>query len=211
MIKVSQLVEEIIFRDKILVQYLQDGLINSSALARAIKPQVEKVRKEKVSMNSVLLAINRLVASLPEQTGQKVKLDSFALATGVCITALKKDSDVEEWAQGLRSKEGIKSLTIGEKEISIISDSLFKIPSKFSDRYMYRYVDVGCVTVFFSADYVKTPGLLYHLMSKIYGEDINIIEIVSTASEVTLVVEKNMISKLSNLLQEIVLGEPDLG
>ncbi len=86
MITVPEITEIIIQRSRYLSEALSKDLINSSSLARYIKPEIEKILLKKVSLSSVIMAIRRLPKkSLPNVNPTKIfnKKPSIILSSEV--------------------------------------------------------------------------------------------------------------------------------
>jgi hypothetical protein len=64
MVTVAQAVEKIIHRSRYLSEAISKNLINTSSLARYIKPELEKMLLKKVSDAAILMAINRLAKDI---------------------------------------------------------------------------------------------------------------------------------------------------
>lgn len=60
MVTVPEITEKIIQRSRYLSEALSKGLINTSSLARYIKPEIERTLLKNVSLSSVVMAIRRL-------------------------------------------------------------------------------------------------------------------------------------------------------
>ena len=73
MISIPVAVEEVVKKKPFLEGALVDGLINLSALARQIKPEVEERIGKTVNDSAVIMALNRLVPRLELMSAMKIK------------------------------------------------------------------------------------------------------------------------------------------
>ena len=73
MLSIPVAVETVIKRKPFLEGALVEGLINLSALARQLKPEVEKMVGKEVNDSAVIMALNRLVPRLELISTMKVK------------------------------------------------------------------------------------------------------------------------------------------
>ena len=73
MVTIPNAVEEVIKMKPFLESALIEGLINLSALARKLKPEVEKKVGKDVNDSAVIMALNRLVPRLELMSQMKFK------------------------------------------------------------------------------------------------------------------------------------------
>ena len=73
MLTIPNAVEEVIKKKPFLEGALVEGLINLSALARQLKPEIEKKVGKEVNDSAVIMALNRLVPRLELMSAMKFK------------------------------------------------------------------------------------------------------------------------------------------
>ena len=73
MLTIPNAVEEVIKKKPFLEGALVEGLINLSALARQLKPEIEKQVGKAVNDSAVIMALNRLVPRLELMSAMKFK------------------------------------------------------------------------------------------------------------------------------------------
>ena len=73
MLTIPNAVEEVIKRSLFLEGALVEGLVNLSALARQLKPEIEKKVGKEVNDSAVIMALNRLVPRLELMSAMKFK------------------------------------------------------------------------------------------------------------------------------------------
>jgi aspartokinase len=61
--------------------------------------------------------------------------------------------------------------------------------------------DLGAVTVRFGHDVLQIPNVTFEVLKLVALNNINIIEIVSTSQELTLVIDSKNVKKLSGIMQ----------
>ena len=87
------------------------------------------------------------------------------------------------------------SLAVSEKFRSEV-DELIK-----NEEILHTKENMVAITISFSGDFLKTPGILYMATRKLAWENINLTEIVSTMNELTFVIEKEDSIKALDVLQ----------
>lgn len=73
MLTIPNAVEEVIKKKPFLEGALVEGLINLSALARQLKPEIEKKVGKEVNDSAVIMALNRLVPPARADVGDEVQ------------------------------------------------------------------------------------------------------------------------------------------
>ena len=74
MTTIPNIVEDIIKKKPFLEDALVNGLVNLSALARHMKPEIEKLVDKPVNDSAIIMALNRLIP--------RMKLVAFLLQVG---------------------------------------------------------------------------------------------------------------------------------
>ena len=72
MLTIPEVVEKLIKRSPFLSESLAQGIINISALARNIKPEIEKEVQKNIQTGALVMALNRLAKRI-QQIEQETK------------------------------------------------------------------------------------------------------------------------------------------
>lgn len=212
LIKISEITKDILNQDDIVKAVASRGLLNLSAYARSIKPEIEKRLLKKVKVGSIVAALSRYIDKLEPQRFTKnniiEQLSVHASLEGISFertSALsKKIGKVYNNFQNKNNKAYI-TLTQGISEITLIAESdiakifyekLKNLPS------IYHKKNLVGITVGFDIDFMTIPNLFYSLIKRLAIKNINIIEIISTASELTFVLEKHNLQIALDQLQK---------
>ena len=86
MISISHAVEEIVKHRPYLSESLAAGIINVSALARQLQPEVEKMLQKEVNTGAIVMSLNRLAPYL--QIREQVQLNKLLNNMGDIILRL---------------------------------------------------------------------------------------------------------------------------
>lgn len=212
MIKISEITKELLDQDDIVKSTAARGLLNLSAYARSIKPKVEEKLLKKVKVGSIVAALSRYVTDLaPSTFGHKniiEQLSVHANLEGISFertsTLSKRIGKVYNSFQNENNKPYI-TLTQGMNEITLVAES--EIAQIFYKRLknfpsIYHKKNLVGITVGFDIAFMKIPNLFYSLIKRLAIKNINIIEIISTASELTFVLEKHSLQIALDQLQK---------
>ena len=99
------------------------------------------------------------------------------------------------------------NVTIGNDEISIaVSDKYEQEVREFLGEQEDLDFRDGLVslTLIFSGDFLHTPGVVFQALRKLAWENINVYEIISTMTELTVVIERNDSTRGYEALQEFI-------
>lgn len=214
MVTVSQSVEKIIDEKPFLQEALRRGILNTAALAEEIKPLVEEMLKHEVKFSAVNMALRRQGERLGSREGSALavfkestdiivrnKLISMTLARQELlpriISALyaeTKDDDFLTVTQGLR------------EVMLIMNDSLHqRVKEDLSGLRKKKVIEDLCsITINIPEESVQAIGLFYQLTRKLAWENIPIIDVVSTYTEITILVEEQQITRAFEALRRLV-------
>jgi hypothetical protein len=213
MITVPQAVEKIILRSRYLSEAMSKDLINASSLARYIKPEVESLVYKKVTAGSIIVAIKRLQKSF--SSGYK-PITIFEEAPDMIVRSnltliyvknsndlLQKLSTIEASGLSLQKKA---LFTYGRVETIILTNkinlgNIEKILK--SEEIEEIYPNVSSITIHLPQDSVKTPGIFYFFIKSLAWEGVNILDILSTHSELTFIFNSEDINTAFGMLQSL--------
>lgn len=200
MISISGVTKEIISDDYLGMEAMRAGYLNLSSYARVIKPFVEKKLGSRVDERSIVVALSRIAKNRDEQEKElDIKIDHLAIQNDVCLVSYKKSSESLKLIRGaytvsrLSSKhfftktQGVSQITLlGERDIIEKTKKLLKVLKPLSE--VERLV---VVTLKFSKSYIDVPNVLYRFIRCLALKRVNIVEVVSTFSEISFVVDES--------------------
>jgi hypothetical protein len=217
MITISQAVNEIINEKPFLNENLKDAIINLSSFSRQIKPQIEKRLKKKIKIGAIVMALKRYSHQSDVKT--EVLLRSALLKLGDIIIRSNL-SDYTFANSDTLIKKHIKLVNIIHNKNDIFFtyvQGVFEsnwVISNLLDKELIKIFKeeklISCnrslasVTVKLPLENTMIPGFYYFLLRKIAWEGINIVEVVSTTNEFTIIVKEKIVEKLFNVIKTIV-------
>jgi len=200
MITVPEATKQIIERSRYLTEAMSKDLINYSSLARYIKPELEKMLFKPVSEASIIMAIKRISDEIKpkfvpltifEGTPEMIvrsNLVELNLANSESLRGKYKDLSAvysEENKYYFTLTEGVFETAI------ILSNDLRKqvMEALKGERILSEKDNLSAITIRLPKENVETPGVYYFFLKSLAWEGINIVEIVSTPSEVSIIFE----------------------
>ncbi len=217
MITVPQAVEKIIKRSRYLSEAMSKDLINASSLARYIKPEVEDLVFKSVTMGSIVVAIKRLgktfsggyrqVTAFKEAPDMIVRSNLTLIYVKNSDNLLGKLSEIEKTSKNFQKKA---LFTYGRVETIILTNkiNLEGIRKTLrNEEVAQTFPNVSSVTIHLPEETVTNPGIFYFFLKSLAWENVNILDILSTQTELTLIFSPDNINSAFGILQSLFKKE----
>lgn len=212
MITVPEAVGKIVGRSRYLAEAMSKGIINNSSLARYIKPEIEEMLIKKVSDSAIIMALNRLSNKIKPKYSTKNIFKTppdMILRSNLMLINLRSSKELEDKSQAilkLADERNFLTITKGTFDTTIIaSTSLEKeIKKILKDGISTRqFEDLSAITIRLPKGAAGTPGIFYFFLKSLAWEGINIIEVVSTNQELTLIVNEKDTNRTFSILRSL--------
>ena len=218
MVTVSAIVKKIVNEKPLLHEGLRQGIVNFAALAEIIKPQVEQQMGEKINDAAVIMALRRHSEALEANDVKSISFEphtQLTLKTSLVYFSVKRSPQLfkklEELYKSFDYGAGDTfNIIHGNYEVSIITNEKRekKVAAAISEvgasQITTRERNLVSVSMSLDKDFPYTPGVLFAVTRKLYWDNINIFEIVSAATELTLIFQKKDAMKACASLQELI-------
>lgn len=200
MIKVTDTVLDLIQTDELASEALRAGLLNLSAYAQKIHQKVENATKKPVQKGTIVVTLSRLAKSMPDTPflHPDVTLTNLGIKSALTVLTYKKTADMQRKISVMNpfilGVNELFAVTEGQEEITIIcaeaAKDLFLKHAGINVKPKSQFNDVVAITASLRQDDVLTPNVLYTLLRALAVKKINVIELVSTYSEISFIVRK---------------------
>lgn len=202
MATIPEIVEELIRKSPFIEEALADGLINVSSLARKLKPEINERLGKGVNEGAIIMAINRLEPGTYQKL--QTKINNFFSSVGDIIvrsnlsehTYLNSPSVFQKQAELLKlaskQKESFCTFSQGVYESTIIvsSDIVEELEKLMkTEKCISSIAGLSSITLKLPKENIQISGIYYFILKRLAWESINIVEIISTTHEFTLVVK----------------------
>jgi len=214
MITVPQAVEKIVRRSRYLTEALSKNLINASSLARYMKPEVETLVYKNVTLGSIIVAVKRMQKSF-KSAGYK-QITIFKEAPDMIVRSnltliyvknsqglIQKLSKIEMSGQNFQKKA---LFTYGRVETTILTnkinlENIGKILKE--EETIQTFPNVSSITIHLPHEALLSPGIIYFFLKSLAWEEVNILDILSTHTELTLIFSPKDINSAFAILQSL--------
>jgi hypothetical protein len=214
---VGEIADDIVRRTPFLEEALAKGLMNLSALARYIKPEIARRLYSTPTDASIIMALSRGASKLKRVgwTHELRGLHNLSVRSGLVEYAFRPSLSLltlqkELLSESEHKKDLFVNLSHGVSEMTlIISGRLAPVVEKLipEGEVIDRIPNLAALTLKLRPEHIYTPGVHYALLKALAWENINVIETISTYSEVTLVVEMKDLSRAFSCIQVVTGNE----
>ena len=213
---IQEAVDELLRSKPYLEESIDDGLINNSALARTLAPDVQRLTGKQVQKGALVMAIQR------HQPGKlaKVKINAGNLLKGLTNIIVRSEISVFTFGNSntlparladlsslFSKKKGLfYTFSQGVFETTIIvnqsAESDLEKIIHMENRIAHSD-NLACITLYLPDENTAIAGYYYFILKLIAWEGINIIEILSTTNEFTLILADEDVDKAFSTLKNI--------
>jgi hypothetical protein len=206
MLRVSDVVEDEVRRTAFLEAALSDGLINHSALARRLRPRVERRLLRKVSVAAVMMALRRLEPAMARRTGGRgrafpamgdLTVRSNLMEFTFHHSATLRASHRRFLGRLAHRPDVFVTYTQGVSQVMlIVSASLERIVEEVfaGESRVAAVKNLSALVLRLPPAVVKTPGAYYRILKQLAWQQINVIDVVSTYTEFTIILDDSQVN-----------------
>ncbi|HLD02656.1 MAG TPA: hypothetical protein VJC07_03085 [Candidatus Nanoarchaeia archaeon] len=213
----AELVKEIIEQDLHLLELLQEDVINIMALARKLFSSIKK-QNAKATIASIAIAIKRYIAEEKNKAGTtdlKEIIENSQLSTknDIIHITLERNSRIIKKLVEISTKirwehEEVFFVNEGAGEVTVILDAKNKELFKdCAEEIIETTTNLAILSIRESTQKtakksLEVPGVYHYFIGQLSRRGINIVEIMSTLSQLTFVLKSDDIMKAYNIIHE---------
>lgn len=220
MLSIGKITEDIINRSPFLREAMSENLINISALARKIKPEIEEVFGSEVKDGAIVMAIKRMPAGLYHNLNSKItdylsNLGDFLIRSNLADFTFQAVDNAKTDVSGAlvhlleNESDGFYTITKGVSETTIVTSANLKekvLDLLGSFKLKSHRLNLSSITVKLPYGEEEIYGIYYYILKHLAWEGLNILEIISTANEFTIIINQNEIDKAFKVLIQLKRG-----
>lgn len=210
MIKIKDIVFEIIQRDHEALLCLSRGILNLSSFARSIHKEVEKKTMKEVKENTIIMALSRLKMYVEgtQPLMKDITIDGLTIKTPLVEIVYEK------------SKKNLDQLVILEKELNLNGGEWFmfsqntksiiilcseskiqKIKKHMKSEPVFMLKNISAIGVSLSSKYHSESNVIFSLLHRVAEKRISLVETISTWGEVIFVFKQEYLSEMVDIFQ----------
>lgn len=201
MIKVPEVVRELLFSSEVALSALSAGYLNFSAYAASIQPEVERRARKPVRVATIVVALSRLAKTIHGQPPlvPEARIENLSVKTGLVELTFEKTKLNRDRLQRLYQDKDFAAadfltVTFGVGELSIVvPENLQKAVLRLYQNQKPKFfmTDLAGLTLRFDERYISVPNVIFAYLRPLALKRINIVEIVSTYTELTFIIHES--------------------
>jgi hypothetical protein len=210
---VPHAVREIIGSNTLFFQALSTGIANYTALAQKIKPDVEKLTKSEVNVNTLVVAIKRFADSLD---GIDYEYHPIFEGVRMSLTGSIIDIDFHETEDVYQVLDEIFELGSGynmfrtNKQIRLFAEDIDEIRTMFKSSHKLAAGEIkdglSKITITVQSDKENTYEVLSLVLSLLHNNRIPLYNAFFTQNEIVLILGMNDAAKAYEVIREKLNG-----
>jgi len=213
-LQTSDLVRQELEKNIFILEPLYNGLINYTAPARSLLPSIKEQNK-KATVDSISVAIKRYVwntksVELTKKLKSIVSRSQISMKDNIVHLTFERNESVVNMINNASKKikwnlDEVCLINQGAGEITVIID---KNNQMLFGKYAEKRENLALLTIKESSPGeikgIEVPGLYAYLITQLTRKGINIIEIISTSSQISFIIEEKDLTNSYNILKECV-------
>ncbi len=199
MVTISQAVKEILDQRVFLREVIDRNIASYNLLAKHITPEIESKVDKSVKHSAIVMALRRQSEKI-KQTTKKPTFSYFieTIKTDICYVVFEESPTLLKKIHSLYptinfKKGGVLNIIQGNFEVSIITNAKYKedlLDLLYEEKILDEVNDLVSISLTFSNNFLFTPGVLYDVLRFVAWENINVIDIILTLTEISLIIDK---------------------
>jgi len=212
---VPDIVASIVRASPYLEEALAAGIVNHSGLARMIRPEVEREAQKRVQLGAINVAVGRL-ARLVSRRGRPsrkvfrrppdliVRMNLFEATYANSPELFRKQRDL--LARAGPHPQSFLTVTRGINETTIVASRELRdriLDACRGERLISQIGPLASVTVMLPSGTALIPGVYSFILKALAWEGLNVVEVVSTLNEFTVVLEDGTIEAAFSIIKRL--------
>lgn len=211
MASVSSIVKEIISGNKLLQEAMAQQIMSYGATAERIKERVEEAYGKKVKESAIVMALRRQAEQTTKKEDRQIKIKSeIIMKTGLAYISFQRTGDflekMEKFHKRIEPEKDTFNIIQGNHEISVITNqkNTPKVKELLGRQPLTEENNLVALSISLGKDFAYTPGVIYTITRKLYWESVNIFEVITTATELTLLLLEKDAVKAYTAINELM-------
>jgi len=210
MIKIQDVVRDIIYKNEEALFALSQGFMNLSAYAKQIRKEVEDETMKEVKPSGIVVALSRIQNSLDKQHPliQEITIDNITAKSPLSEIVFEKTPKVLSLLSSLYEKANAKNddfltMTLSTSSITVISSDRLKsfILEHFQEEPLMQKNGLASLGISLDPQYYPKPNITYSLIQRIAQKRIPLAETITTYTEIIFIFEDVYLSEVLRLFK----------
>jgi len=219
MATISNAVKDILSRQVFLQEAINRNIVSFNLLAKHLRPEIEAELGKTVKHSAVVMALRRYAEKL-EKKKEQIKFNYFRetiLKTDICYIIIAESATSLGKVQNLYNEiefkqGGMYNIVHGNYELGIITNQRYKdtlLELLHDEKVSHVVEDLAVISLTHTQNFIFTPGVIYNVLRFVAWENINILSIILTPQELSLVIPRADAVKCYTTLERLVKPQED--
>ena len=215
---ISTAVEQIVSESPFLKELISLDIINLSGLARQLRNSVQEETQKKVTDGSILVALKRMTKKV--KTSNQLNSTIFNINPDLTVrsnlfevTVKNSPSFIDKQKKLLiyanRQQSHFVNFTYGLFETTTVaSNQLYDMAMSLykGEQIVSKVENISTITIKFPNDIVDSPFIYYTILRTLAWSGMSIVEIISTYSELVIVLDQKDIELAFSLIKKLFIS-----
>ncbi|MFH1173923.1 MAG: hypothetical protein V1725_02215 [archaeon] len=216
MATIAQIVHDWLDEHPFLEETLSRGLVNNAALAEYLLPHIEKTLKKKIKFSAANMAIRRHTERIKTRPllQQAFPPSDLSIRSDLIEITIYKHPEVQLHMQALYGIIDLKkgdflTVTQGQHEVMIITNARHEraILKQFPARLIKKVIrSLSSISITLPEESTTMLGLFYLASRALNWDNVTIIDVVSTLTEMTFLVREEDTPRAYTALHQLTRG-----
>lgn len=199
MVTVSNIVKKLLERELLIQESINRNIISYSLLAKYLKPEIEQEMGKKIKDSAVVMALRRHASDVKTSYSKpSFRYAIETIKTDICYVVLEESPDLLHKLKDFYSivdfkRGGILNIIQGNFEVSIITNMRYKeklLDLLYEKSILETVDDLVSISLTYSTNFLFTPGILYDVSRFLAWENINVLDLILTKTEISIIISK---------------------
>ncbi len=201
MITLKEALTQVIKENNFIEDALYNDYLNLTWFAIYIKPYIDNKLQKQISISSIKMALSRYSYGWVASRKQKILLPKdFYIKDNISIFYIENNcknyQKILALYEKLEKQNSYFSFINWSREISVITN----ICNPDIKDYKLKLENLVIIWVYLPEDFLYQKWMFYHITKQLLFHNINIVEIVSTYTEISVIIDKKDLKTAFNAL-----------
>lgn len=207
MVTVTHAVHNALQRQVLIQEAINNKIVSYNKLAKYLKPKIEAELDKPVNNSAVVMAIRRnseklkscSIEEIPSPSIEMIRADIFEVVVEESPTIISKIDKLHSLV-GFK-KGGLLNIINGNYEVAIITNQRYKeklLDLLYDEKILCTNEDLVSISFTYSKDHLLTPGILYDISRYLAWDNISVVDMILTKTELNLIIKKEDLIKFYN-------------
>lgn len=221
MVTVANTVNKIMINLPFIQEAMAKNIINYGGLAELLKPEIEIELNKKIKLSAISMALRRFHDDNKGKRYRRIALtgeSGFSIKSNLFEISVQKSPTIFKTLTKLYEKVNfdlgdVLNIIQGNYEVLIITNVKYKknfIKTLIHEKIKLTNDNLAALSMVMPKHCISSPGFFFIITKVLAWHNINIVDMVNTATELTLILSNKDVTKAYNLFQEMIGNKVNL-